>query len=293
MNTTQLECFISVAHHLNFAKAAEELCITQPAVTHHIKALESELNVKLFNRSTRNVELTPPGLVFLDDARNIVAISSHAKDRFSDPSIAEMITLKIGGSGLAQLDLLSNILRKLTLKQPNLHPLFHHLSYSQIASNLENEYLDIALSLKDEHKKKSSLVYRELTKTAFCCVCKPDHPLAKRTTVTKADIKPYKLIIYNLTHIDYETVKLQNELSLGKSPADLYYCEFSEDAMVLTNAGIGISVLPEILTPPQYDLVTIPISDVRERSFGLYYKKYQSSNLLNDFIQIACEEFSH
>ena len=48
MNTSQLECFLSVAEHLNFSKAAKEVNITQPAVSHQISALEDELGVKLF-----------------------------------------------------------------------------------------------------------------------------------------------------------------------------------------------------------------------------------------------------
>ena len=58
MNTVQLECFLAVADNLSFARAAEQLHITQPAVTHQISSLENELNVKLFRRTTRTVALT-------------------------------------------------------------------------------------------------------------------------------------------------------------------------------------------------------------------------------------------
>ena len=59
MNIFQLSCFLAVANSLSFARAAEQMNISQPAITHQIKALESELNVKLFRRSTRLVEITP------------------------------------------------------------------------------------------------------------------------------------------------------------------------------------------------------------------------------------------
>ena len=58
MNTFQLSCFLAVAETLSFARAAEQLNITQPAVTHQIHSLETELNVKLFVRTTRTVNLT-------------------------------------------------------------------------------------------------------------------------------------------------------------------------------------------------------------------------------------------
>ena len=69
MNTTQLECFLAVAQNLNFSKAAESVALTQPAVSHQIRSLEEELNVKLFRRNTRLVELTYFGNLFLNDAR--------------------------------------------------------------------------------------------------------------------------------------------------------------------------------------------------------------------------------
>ena len=56
MNTTQLECFVTVAENLNFARAAAILHITQPAVTHQIVSLEGELDAKLFIRTTRSVK---------------------------------------------------------------------------------------------------------------------------------------------------------------------------------------------------------------------------------------------
>ena len=64
MNTTQLECFLAVAEHLNFARASEDLHITQPAVTHQINSLENEFNVKFFRRTTRSVELTQDCLLY-------------------------------------------------------------------------------------------------------------------------------------------------------------------------------------------------------------------------------------
>ena len=87
MNTFQLNCFLAVCDSLNFARAAEKLGITQPAVTHQIHTLEDELDVKLFNRSTRSVQLTPAGILFLNDAREILEISMRAKRRFHNPDI--------------------------------------------------------------------------------------------------------------------------------------------------------------------------------------------------------------
>lgn len=82
MNTIQLECFLAVSENLNFARAAEQLHITQPAVTHQIHSLETELNTRLFVRTTRSVELTPAGFAFISDASDILGRTRAAKARF-------------------------------------------------------------------------------------------------------------------------------------------------------------------------------------------------------------------
>lgn len=78
MNTMQLASFLSVAETLNFARAAEQLRVTQPAVTQQIHSLEAELNMQLFRRTTRTVELTQEGLVFLGDAKEMFDIYARA-----------------------------------------------------------------------------------------------------------------------------------------------------------------------------------------------------------------------
>ena len=80
MNTTQLECFVSLASTLNFAKTAEQVYLTQPAVTKEIQSLESELSAKLFIRTTRSVSLTDVGRQFLPEANSILNSYYHAKD---------------------------------------------------------------------------------------------------------------------------------------------------------------------------------------------------------------------
>ena len=85
MNTFQLTCFLAVAETLSFARAAEQLHVTQPAVTQQIKSLEKELNVKLFRRNTRTVRMTMAGSAFLEDARHIVSLSRRAVKRFEHP----------------------------------------------------------------------------------------------------------------------------------------------------------------------------------------------------------------
>jgi DNA-binding transcriptional LysR family regulator len=78
MENFRLRVFRAVAHRLNFRMAAEELLLTQSAVTQQIKALESELDVPLFDRAGGRVSLSPAGAALLPFAERLAALSEEA-----------------------------------------------------------------------------------------------------------------------------------------------------------------------------------------------------------------------
>mgnify|MGYP000273188610 CR=1 FL=1 len=79
MNTRQVEYFLAVAEELNFTRAAERLFVSQTAVTQQIKALEEQLGVKLFERTKKKVVLTPAGMIFQGESRELL---QHFKENF-------------------------------------------------------------------------------------------------------------------------------------------------------------------------------------------------------------------
>ena len=109
MNTIQLECFLSVAEHLNFSRASEELKITQPAVSHQIRALEDELGVKLFSRTSKSVTLTEEGIMFLPDAQLILKTALSARERLGRHE--HFISFEVGCHNYLELNLLPPVFR--------------------------------------------------------------------------------------------------------------------------------------------------------------------------------------
>ena len=292
MNTFQLSCFLAVANTLSFAKAAEKMNISQPAITHQIKSLETELNVQLFRRTTRLVEITAEGQSFLSDAQSMVAIAAQAKLRFQNPEERSVEKLAIGCSSYNQLTLLSDSLKALGALYPNLHPHLVVVPHEQLYALLENGTVDVIFDINVGKKEHSKLTFTELLKSPIVCACDSSNPLAQREGVSISDLKEQPLIFCNQINLIPDAAKLQWELAAGKSPMDVHFCTSVEAAIVLMQAGFGAAVIPKFLVPRDAPLTALPLAGAPEVSFGMFYKPYPGDDVLRKFIQLARQHIS-
>jgi LysR family transcriptional regulator, transcriptional activator of the cysJI operon len=98
MENFRMRVFRAVAHRLNFRMAAEELLLTQSAVTQQIKALESELDVPLFDRAGGRVSLSPAGVALLPFAERLAALSEEAREAVAATAGGNAGRLALGAS---------------------------------------------------------------------------------------------------------------------------------------------------------------------------------------------------
>lgn len=289
MNTFQLSCFLAVADTLNFARAAQQLHVTQPAITHQIHSLETELNTKLFRRTTRVVELTPAGILFLNDARNILSISIRAKNRFQNPTAPQLQVFSIGCHSYTQLFLLPDILKEMAALYPHIYPALRAVPFEYLYRLLEDEEVDVIIGFQEPDTKKVPGIYQELAKIPIVCLCSFQNPLASRSSVTLEEMEGEKLVLGAPAKSPENIVQLQRQLIGKRSPDDFFFCESSEAALVLVQAGFGLTMLPDLFwsrTPP---VARIPVEGAQPLSFGIYYKEAQKSPLLKSFIRIMKE----
>ena len=270
MNTFQLNCFLAVCDSLNFARAAEKLGITQPAVTHQIHTLEDELDVKLFNRSTRSVQLTPAGILFLNDAREILEISMRAKRRFHNPDIQHIEKFVLGAQNSFYLAPFCQVFRSMHEKYPFLHPRFDLGLISYLYRMLDEESLDGIIGFQEPFSQKVAFSFREFGKVPMFCVCPSSHPFALRKSIRIQDTAGEKLILTEMPRLSAS----------------------HETSLFLTESGFGISFLPAISIPSHPGLAFVPIEDWKKLSFGIYYKNAPRSSPLSHFIQLARKELN-
>ena len=289
MNTFQLACFLAVAEHLNFARAAEQLHVTHPAVSQQIKSLEKELGAKLFIRTTRTVKLTEEGRTFLNDAQQIVAISERAKKRFENAGGEEIQILSLGCYNYPCLFLLPKVLRRLAASYPGLHPRLQMIPFQHIYRMLEEGDLHAVIGFQEPDSLKITANYREVMKVPFACVCPAGHPLAQQSSVTLDDLRKERLVLLTPMRASARIAQIQGSLMGGRAPSQFYFCESGEALGILVEAGFGISVLPDLFLPRELSVSVIPIEDLEPASFGVYYKTLQGNGPLRDMVRILRE----
>lgn len=291
MNTTQLECFVSVAENLNFARAASLLHITQPAVTHQIISLEEELDVRLFIRTTRSVKLTPEGWSFLSDAKNILSMTYGAKAKLAHQVREEVRFFGIGCHSALELTLLPPVLRKLNETYPHIHPDIRLIPFSSLQNLLDEESISVMMSFRAEHVKKEPGTFVQLTKVPVSCVLSPSHPFAGRSSLFLEDLRQGGMILCEPGKNPAAIARVQGQLIGYHPPEDLYFTENPACALTLVEAGLGFTLLPDLAAMRRGGLVYVPVEDAEVLSYGLYYKSLKDQPVLRDFIAFLREPF--
>ncbi|MCR5176158.1 MAG: LysR family transcriptional regulator [Anaerovibrio sp.] len=295
MNTQQLECFTTLANTLNYAKTAEQLSLSQPAVSRQIQSLEMELNTKLFNRTTRSVSLTQVGFQFLGDAQQMLSLYYHSLEWISTFHKHKRSVLRIGYADSHANWLISKILSGLLEENPQIVP---ELNLDQTDANLQRlsvSQLDLIIGIKDAKFSDDDIIFEPLHNDAFVCVVNKNHPLAKYKkrrpkSVSSEDIWPFRQIIdippYLLKHVfsrGHHIVPVNDDL-------DNIICTTTSEAYNLALAGAGFALIPQHLTLPHKELIFLPWKESPHAPMGIYYRKQTAldkKSTIYKFVQIA------
>jgi len=284
MNTTQIECFISVAQNLSFAKAAQEMNISQPAVSHQIRSLEDELGVKLFYRSTRAVELTEDGLSFLDDAKSIAMIARHAVNRFSSPDKSDIQSLSVGYSGCLKSGLLTQVFSTLIKKHGNFSPDISEISPQRMETRLTDGTIDVYMGLKTDISENADISFKHLSDSGVMCLCRDDHPLTFCGDITTSALKNHRLIVCGNPPAG-KGVKIRWLLTQERSVSDMIFCPSPETAVMLAQSGFGAAILPDVYVPDSAELQKYTVADIEPIEYGLYTRNQETNDLISDFVK--------
>ncbi|MFJ8263640.1 LysR substrate-binding domain-containing protein [Rummeliibacillus sp. NPDC094406] len=141
----KLQIFLTVVKHMNFSRAAEELYMTQPAVSQYIKSLEEELNVQLFDRSQKKIQLTKAGEIVVYYGKEINMLSTKMNRALDDLTNHVAGELLLGASYSYGEYLLPKCLAAFLTDYPQVYPRICIDNTTEIADKIINQTLDLGI----------------------------------------------------------------------------------------------------------------------------------------------------
>lgn len=244
MELRHIRYFVAVGEECHFGRAAERLHIAQPPLSQQIKALESELGVRLLNRSTRKVELTPAGERFLERARAILASLDAAEVEANRIAAGEIGTLAIGFTGTATYELLPTMARVLREDLPGiaLDLRGEMLTPRQVAA-LTDGTIDLGFLRPPVHDP--SLMLRVLRREPLIAALPESHPLAGETSVRVADLRDDTFISYpaHQRSVVHDAV-FDACRRAGFRPGEVQEVSETSTLVAFVAAGLGVALVP-------------------------------------------------
>ena len=184
--------FNEVARHLSFARAAEALHLTPPAVTMQIKELEERVGMHLFERSGKQVSLTTAGEYILVHARKILASLKDAEDVAARLKRAEVGVLTVGMVGTAKYFLMG-LLGEFIDKHRGVELRLAIGNRDQLVRMLQNNEVDIAVMGRPPKELETRAEPFAAHPHVF--VSSPKHPLSQQGDLEVEDLRPYDFIV--------------------------------------------------------------------------------------------------
>lgn len=239
MEFEQLRQFLKVAERKNFTRAAEDLSISQPALSRSIARLEDELGQPLFDRQTRSVELTDAGRSLSSRAERILALVEDAKSEIADDG--ETGTIRVGAIPTVAPYCLPQALRGFSAAFPRASVLVTEEVTERLLEKCRQGQVDVALfalPISSPHLEVERLFEEELL-----LVLPPDHALAEKKRVGIEDLQAYPFVLLDEAHCLTDSVV---SFCRRKSFQPLAVERTSQLATVqeLVSLGHGISLIP-------------------------------------------------
>lgn len=240
-----VQAFVAIADFGGFQKAAETLHVTQTAVTQRLRNLEDFLGVMLIERTTRSIALTSIGEDFLPQARRLLQELSSTLSEIRETGKAQRGDVALACVPTVGIQYLPQIIQAYSARFPdNRIKILDHAS-SRVAEAVQRREAEFGISLAGS--MHPDLVSVPLLEDHFVLVCRDDHPLAKRRSLTWTQIQPYPLIFSG----DVNGNRALLDSYLGDKSADLnlqfqYDVQRSATAVGLVASGIAAAIVPRL-----------------------------------------------
>jgi DNA-binding transcriptional LysR family regulator len=244
MELRQLTYFVAVAEELHFGRAAARVHIAQPALSTQIQALERELGVQLFVRSTRRVELTVAGETFYERCVRILSDIDVSAEVTRSVAGKTARKIRIGTIYPATIGVLPAFLSRIARKYPDIQLQIQSGTTGDIIRNLESGQINLGFIRPVENI--GSLRFFSMANDDYLLAVAKDSRLARLDEIGIDDLRDQKIISFsrqNLSYTERYFAEMFAEHDLVRNIA--YSCDDTFALISLVSAGLGIGFAPQ------------------------------------------------
>lgn len=267
-----LEAFVAIADLGSFKRAATHLALSQTALSHRIRKLESDLGVQLLIRTTREVALTKEAQAILPEVRENLRALANAYSTLTANAEARRKTLSFACLPTLAYNYLPQILRDFAEEYREIVVQLHDRQVSQVYELVENGTAEFGISLVGA--RRWDLDVRAIHTEPYVLFVHRAHPLARQDSVCRADLAGMPIVQIssqsrNRQMVDDALGEYRDEMHLR------YLVQNPAMALSLVAAGTAVTILPRLMANLAWeDLVALPFSDVKmQRTLGLVTRR--------------------
>lgn len=288
MDIQSLEAFLAVAENASFSRAAEQLFLTQPAVSKRIANLESSFGTPLFDRVGRGIYLTEAGKVLQERARAIVDDMKDTHTSMANLSTNKAKQLSMASSHHIGLHYLGPILKQFVNENPQADIALEFMESEQAIRALLNRDIEIALTTLPS-RLDTQLSATTLWQDELIFVVAPDHPLAQRSQAIRLnELAHMTAILPDKNTTTFEVIEqtfLRHHIPL-KRTLNVNYLETIR-ALVANN--LGWSLLPATLIDDSIATLNVERVELTRRLGLIHHKQRSLSRGAERFMAIASQ----
>lgn len=247
MTITQLKYVLAVAEHQNFTRAAQKTFVTQPTLSMQIQKLEDELDILIFDRGKKPIELTEIGAKIVNQARNIVNEANRITDIVDQQKGYIGGEFNLGVIPTVMPTLLPMFLTNFIHKYPKVKLKIEELNTDRIIQRLEEGHLDAAIAATP--LENDNIIERPLYYEPFMAYVPQTHRLAGMSTIETSDLDLDDMLLLEDGHCFRDgvinlckAVRLDDESHFSLESGSF------ETLVKLANEGLGMTLLPYLHT---------------------------------------------
>jgi DNA-binding transcriptional LysR family regulator len=287
LSTRQLRAFVVLAEELHFTRAAARLFVAQQALSRQIRDLETRMDARLLDRTTRRVSLTPAGVAFLESARQALGVLDAGVERAGRLSRGEAGVLRLGFQPGAALELTGPVLDAFRERHPDVAVELREFGFDEPSAGLVSGWADVALTRPPF--SGAGLVLEAVLSEPLLVAVRRGHPLERRDPLRVADLLDEPIVVGASPDRLWQAHWTLDGLRDGRpAPVSMRTRSHTEEIDVVA-AGVGIMVTPAASArfTPHPGVRYLPVEGLPRSVLAAGWRLGEDGPLVRSFVELV------